>query len=87
MAPFWEWDFCCFHGPAWWRTHWEKTEKVEVEHADAMEDGWKDWLAFEEASAPGLTGWRRDAAANTMAMLRADQGRHLGFSRIVATKR
>jgi SAM-dependent methyltransferase len=87
LAPFWDWEFCCFHGPDWWRTHWEKTTKVEVEHADAVEDGWKDWLAFDRASAPRLTGWRRDAAANTMAMLSADQGRYLGFSRVVAAKR
>jgi cyclopropane fatty-acyl-phospholipid synthase-like methyltransferase len=87
LAPYWEWDFCCFHGPDWWRTHWEKTTKVDVDHADALVDGWRDWLQFDEASAPTLTGWRKDAAANTMAMLRADQGRDLGFSRIAATKR
>ena len=21
LAPFWEWDFCCWHTPQWWRTH------------------------------------------------------------------
>ncbi len=46
LAPFWEWDFCAFHGPGWW-----------------MED-----------------------VANTHEMLVADQGQHLGFTRIAATK-
>ena len=86
LAPFWDWEFCCFHGPDWWRTHWAKTGKVGVDHADAIEDGWRDWLRFDEVSGPPLEGWRREAAANSAAMLRADQGQHLGFTRIVATK-
>jgi cyclopropane fatty-acyl-phospholipid synthase-like methyltransferase len=87
LAPFWDWEFCCFHGPEWWRDHWEKTAKVRVEHSEAIRDGWKDWLRFDEATVAGLDGWRRDAATNSIAMLRADQGRRLGFSRVVATKR
>lgn len=86
LAPFWDWEFCCFHGPEWWRTHWEKTGKVRVDVADAIEDGWKDWVRFDELSEPHLDGWRKEAAANSAAMLRADRGKHLGFSRIVATK-
>ena len=87
LRPFWDWQFCCFHGPEWWRTHWAKTGLVEVDHADAVPDGWQDWLRFDEATLPTLDGWRRDAAANSAAMLRVDQGRNLGFSRVVATKR
>jgi cyclopropane fatty-acyl-phospholipid synthase-like methyltransferase len=86
LAPFWDWQFCCFHGPDWWRTHWSKTGKVAIEHADAIEDGWKDWLRFDEATEPYLEGWRKKAAANSAAMLRADQGKYLGFSRVVAKK-
>jgi cyclopropane fatty-acyl-phospholipid synthase-like methyltransferase len=86
LAPYWDWEFCSFHSPAWWRAHWEKTGKVRVEVADAVEDGWRDWLRFDEITEPGLTGWRRQAAANSAAMLRADRGRLLGFTRIVATK-
>ena len=22
LEQFWEWDFCCWHTPEWWRTHW-----------------------------------------------------------------
>jgi len=87
LARFWDWEFCCFHGPEWWRTHWEKTGKVRVDLADAVEDGWKDWLRFSEVSAPTLDGWRKDAALNQARMLRVDRGRRLGFTRIVATKR
>jgi SAM-dependent methyltransferase len=86
LAPFWEWDFCCFHSPEWWRRHWAKTGKVRVDLADAIEDGWKDWLRFDEASIPTVTGWRKDAARNTVAMFSADQGELFGFARVVATK-
>ena len=65
IAPFWEWDFCCFHSPAWWRTHWAKTGKVRVDVADAIEDGWKDWMRFDGLSVPYLDGWRKDAARRT----------------------
>jgi cyclopropane fatty-acyl-phospholipid synthase-like methyltransferase len=86
LAQYWDWEFCCFHGPDWWRTHWEKTGKVRVEVADADADGWKDWLRFSEACLPTLQGWRKAAASNQAAMLSIDQGRRFGFTRIVATK-
>jgi cyclopropane fatty-acyl-phospholipid synthase-like methyltransferase len=86
LAPYWDWEFCSFHSPAWWRTHWEKTGRVRVDLADAIQDGWRDWLQFDVVTFDHMDGWRQEAAANSAAMLRVDQGRHLGFSRIVATK-
>lgn len=86
LEPFWQWEFCCFHGPDWWRTHWAKTGKVTVDHADLVTDGWKDWSDFDGVCRPFLTGWRRDDASQTIDMLAADQGRYLGFARVVATK-
>lgn len=86
LAPYWEWDFCCFHGPEWWKTHWEKSGKVRVDHADAIPDGWKDWLLWEEGTGPHMTGWMIEASANARAMLQADQGKLLGFTRIVGVK-
>ena len=86
LAPFWEWDFCCWHGPAWWQHHWAKTAKVTVDHADLVEDGWRDWLQFNDYITPFVEGWWIDDCAATDAMLKADQGQNLGFTRIVATK-
>ena len=86
LEPFWEWDFCCFHSPKWWHTHWAKTRLVRVDVADALEDGWKDWLRFDELSVPYLEGWRKDAARATQGMLGIDQGKLFGFSRVVGTK-
>ena len=86
LAPYWVWDFCSFHSPEWWREHWEKTGKVRVDLADSIEDGWKDWLLFGEAKLPLARDSRKKAATDEVEMLRADRGKNLGFSRIVATK-
>src|SRR5205823_4218592 len=82
LAPYWESDFCSFHSPAWWRRHWEKTGLVTVEVADAVPEGWADWLRWHEACA--LAGRSHEPER---AMLEADGGRSLGFSRVVATRR
>lgn len=87
LQPYWDWQFCAFHDPEWWRTHWAKTGLVEVDVSDAVEHGWDDWLRFTELSVPTVDGWRRELADNEIALLRADRGEHLGFSRVVATKR
>jgi SAM-dependent methyltransferase len=86
LAPYWQWDFCSFHSPAWWRRHWEKTGKVRVERADAVEDGWRDWLRFEEATAAHTGDWRQEGARREAEMLRLDGGELFCFSRVVATK-
>jgi SAM-dependent methyltransferase len=83
LAPYWEWDFASFHSPDWWRTHWQKTGKVEVTHSDLLPDGWKLWLKWLEICAVrGYPGGPREAE-----MLRVDDGRHLGFSRVVGRKK
>ncbi len=69
-----------------WRAHWEKTGRVRVDHADAIEEGWQIWLRFSEAKEPRVEGWHRETAAKEIAMLRADQGKYFGFTRVVATR-
>jgi SAM-dependent methyltransferase len=83
LLIYWPWDFCSFHSPAWWRTHWEKTGFVDVSTADRMPDGWKLWLRWLEIcrqfGAPG--------SSDEAEMLRVDAGRYLGFTRVVAQRR
>lgn len=86
LAPYWEWDFCCWHNPAWWTHHWSKTAKVTVDHADLIDDGWRDWLQFNDFITPSVEGWWVDEVATTHNMLEADMGENIGFTRIVATK-
>lgn len=86
LKPWWEWDFCCFHAPDWWRRHWEKTGLVTIETADAMQDGAALWLDWYRAVQSLLTGFHAKAAADGIAMLEADAGKLFGFTRAVARK-
>jgi SAM-dependent methyltransferase len=83
LATGWEWDWCSFHSPAWWRRHWEKTGLVDVQSADSIPDGWQHWLRWLEVSA--AEGY--PASPTEMQVLRADAGRTLGFTRLVATRK
>lgn len=74
------WDFWSFHGPEWWREHWQRTGLVEVEHADLIPDGWRHWLRSDRA-----TGFDELMPA-WAAALEADAGRTFGFTRVVARR-
>ena len=88
LADIWQWQGLPFHGPDWWRTHWTKTGLVDVEVADAVPDGWKDWLRWSEVTGPFADEpWKRAAAANEVELLRIDRGDLIGFTRIIGRKR
>lgn len=90
LAPHWGryWDHWTFHSPAWWRRHWEKPGLVTVELADLVEDGWRDWIEWDEALlAHGHVPEEDVAEAKRwIDTMRFDAGRNLGFTRIVARK-
>jgi hypothetical protein len=82
LERYWKWDFCAWHSPAWWRRHWDKTGLVTVEVADRLPDGWRDWLQWNEACDHDSGTPGREEAQ----MLRADAGRTLGLSRVIARR-
>ncbi|NIK55184.1 SAM-dependent methyltransferase [Kribbella shirazensis] len=82
LAPYWKWDFCAWHSPGWWRRHWEKTGLVTVELADRLPNGWQDWLQWNEVC--DLANGTPDQ--EEARMLRADAGRALGLTRLVARR-
>ena len=86
IKPFWEWDFCAFHSPEWWRRHWAKTGLVTVETADGMEDGHALWLEWCQISAELSEGFHKKSSADGVAMLRVDTEKLFGFTRLVARK-
>jgi cyclopropane fatty-acyl-phospholipid synthase-like methyltransferase len=86
LEPFWEWDFCCWHTPQWWRTHWAKTRKVSFDRVEMIDDGWRDWLQFNDFITPHVDGWWIEEVATTHDMLMTDQGTEIGFVRLLATK-
>jgi SAM-dependent methyltransferase len=85
LKPWWEWEFCSFHSPAWWRRHWAKTGLLAVETADWMPDGRALWSEWNRLTAP-LIGDRGAGAAREADMLDADRDGLLGFVRVVARK-
>ncbi len=88
LAPWWEPDFWCFHSPEWWRRHWTRGAAVEVEAADWQPDGWRDWLLWCEVVAEeSPEEFHRTMARRVAEMVRADEGRALGFVRVVGRRR
>jgi cyclopropane fatty-acyl-phospholipid synthase-like methyltransferase len=84
LKQWWEWDFCCFHSPDWWRHHWAKTGLVHVETAERMPDGHALWLDWYRATLHLLKGFHLKGAVDGIAMLEADRDRLFGFTGIVA---
>ncbi len=83
LVSRWEWDFCSFHSPEWWRRHWEKTGLMSVEQADMMPEGWRHWLTWLEVAADN--GY--PSSESETEMLRADRGTNLGFTRVIGRRR
>lgn len=80
------WDFCSFHSPGWWRRHWQKTGLVDVETADTLVEGWKLWLEWNEVCDQfGQPDWAH-LARREAEMLRVDDGRTFGFTRVIARR-
>jgi cyclopropane fatty-acyl-phospholipid synthase-like methyltransferase len=82
LEPYWGWEFFSFHSPGWWSRHWSHTPGIQVEHADLVPEGWQQWLAWQEACRLG--GYPYDP--RELEMLLADQGKNLGFARVVARR-
>jgi cyclopropane fatty-acyl-phospholipid synthase-like methyltransferase len=79
LREFWTQDFWALHSALWWKQHWERTELVEIEIADTMEDGWKLWSHWQRAAWPHNTA--------EIAAVESDAGRHFGYVRVVARRR
>ncbi|MEV0641200.1 methyltransferase domain-containing protein [Streptomyces sp. NPDC050619] len=87
LEPWWEPDFWCFHSPGWWRRHWTRGGAVEVEAADWLPDGWRDWLLWCDVVAEeSPEEFHRRMAREVGEMVRVDEGRALGFVRLVGRR-
>jgi len=71
-----------FHSPDWWRWHWEKTKLVDVEIAELLPGGYELWVQWHEATSRA-TG--KDCSL--LDLLRQDQGRNIGFTRMLARRK
>ncbi len=80
--PFWEPECWCFHTADWWRQHWGKAGLVDVEVADVLPDGWKDWVQYEKACGEAGTL----LFPSEEETLVEDAGRYLALVRVVARR-
>jgi SAM-dependent methyltransferase len=89
LQPYWEADYYCWHSPAWWQRHWQRSGKAEALAADWLPDGGAQWLLWTEVcrDAGAIPEPFRKVVPQIIEMLRQDAGRHLGFTRMVARKR
>lgn len=79
---FWEDECRTFKTATFWRELWAHNASVTEVRADTQPDGWRHWRDFEaalERSGKGL--FPSDAEA-----LDRDQGRFIGFHRLVARR-
>lgn len=83
LEAYWHWEFCSFHGPEWWRRHWEKTGLVTVKQADMIDQGWEHWMQWMQIL---FDREGKDYARQELEMLQKDAGRNLGFTRVVAQR-
>ncbi|MEV8538258.1 methyltransferase domain-containing protein [Streptomyces sp. NPDC051572] len=89
LKEYWEWDpgFWAFHSPAWWRRHWARSRAVEVETADWLPDGWRDWLLWSEVCAQeSPSEFMADMARKSVELVHADVEHLIGFTRIVGRR-
>ncbi len=87
LKPYWEPDFWTFHSPAWWQRNWTRTGAVEVEAADWQPDGWRDWLLWCEVCAEhSPNDWMARMSRESADLIRTDEGRALGFARVVGRR-
>lgn len=79
LREWWEPSMSCLHSAAWWRGHWDRSRIMTVDLADDMPDGWQVWLDWQRMVCP-------DNATEIKA-LEADEGRFLGYVRLVGRRR
>lgn len=83
LQPYWAFELNSLHSPDWWRNHWAKSGLVTVERSDLMSDGWQHWMdsVLALAQIGTVPGCEEEAE-----MLRVDDGRNLGFTRMIARR-
>jgi cyclopropane fatty-acyl-phospholipid synthase-like methyltransferase len=79
LRDMWTQDFWCLHSADWWRTHWQRTDLVDIQVADSMPDGWKLWSTWQRQA------WPENAVE--FETIERDAGRYLTYVRMVGRRR
>lgn len=87
LRPFWAQECWSWHTIDWWRWLWQRTGLVSIETADSLDDGWRLWASWERAvHATQNPEASQDDPGPDAAVLLADQGRYMGFHRMIARR-
>jgi len=79
---FWVNDCWSFQTVEQWRRRWERCAAVEVQRVDALEEGWRHWRDFEQATE--LAG--KCPFPSAVEALERDAGDTLGFVRAIGRR-
>jgi cyclopropane fatty-acyl-phospholipid synthase-like methyltransferase len=82
LKPYWESDMYCFHTIDWWKKHWSHNEKIDIEIADTMPNGYENWLLWDKT----LKGFNVLKRSGDVELLEADNG-NFTFARIIGKKK
>ena len=85
ILPFWAQECWTWHTIDRWRWHWERTELVADISVDVLPDGWKLWIQWKKARA--LVEGKSSSLLSDIQVLETDQGRFMGFIRMMAKKK
>ncbi len=77
LKRLWTGDYWTLHTADWWQRHVSKAGLFEVVHAGTVPDGWRLWSEWAEATYSAA--WYRET-------LKADEGRYLGYTGVVARR-
>lgn len=84
LKDFWEPAECgSFHTIDWWKKHFIRTELVDVEHAEVLDDNLLSWIEFEEIKHTAGTV----RFPNELPALSDDKGQYLALMRMIARKK
>ena len=81
--------FATWQSARFWKERFTRTSGIKVRIADALEDGWRDWIAFGDltlAAGEERPSGNVEGARQEMAAIREDAGRTMGFVRVIARR-
>lgn len=81
-SVFWDEECWTFHSPEWWARHWKRHPFLKFIASDWMPDGCRLWREWEEIVDEANAGYFPSEAET----LREDDGRFLGFARVIAKR-
>lgn len=78
LRDWWIPEIWSHHTANWWADHWRKSSALDIISTETMVNGWRKWLEWQMLTYP-------ENQAEILA-LRADQGKHLGYIKVVGRR-